>query len=310
MTAPKKQHYVPQFLLKNFSAGKKGKEQVWVLDKLTEKIYRTSITNAGHENYFYEYHGDDGDIELEDLMQKMDSIGAEIIQSSIEKAQFPSDPKDRVWLAYFVALQMLRTPVTRKEMENFRNLLIHKWGADIRVDSADKRTVGEYGGEDDKFSSLTVIDGVPEFAKLLQEKVWVLTQAPEGMPYIISDNPVSRHNMIERPGRGNLGLTSYGIELHMPISNHLSLHVICPELASRIPSCSELASHFERAVKEGLPIFHAPENAEFVNSLQVQQSERFIYAKKRGHLDIALDMINTNPELKSGPGIRQRPGDV
>ncbi len=38
------QHYVPQFLLKNFIAGKK--DHVWVYDKATHKRFKTHVRYA------------------------------------------------------------------------------------------------------------------------------------------------------------------------------------------------------------------------------------------------------------------------
>lgn len=309
MNKPKKQHYVPRFLLKNFSAGRKDKEQVWVLDKRLGKIYRSSIWNVGHENSFYEYHGDDGDIELENLMQLVDSKGACIIQSITETAKLPEDPKDRVWLSYFVAAQMLRTPTTRNEIENLPKLIFHKFGELMRG-HPDAKTFAEFGSEDAKFCALRLMSEVPKFAKLLQKKVWVVTEAPPSKPYIISDNPVSLCNLINRSGWGNLGLANYGIELYMPVSTRLCLHAICPELAAHIPFTPELSDLYKRALNDGKPIPHTPENAEFVNYLLVSWSERFIYAKKRDHLDLALEMIKTNPDLKNGPSVRQKPEDA
>jgi hypothetical protein len=79
MTKPKKQHYTPQFLLRNFSKGKKNKAKVWVLDKRDGNTYQSAVKDVGHENYFYEYHGEFGDVELESLMQKIDDKGAQVI---------------------------------------------------------------------------------------------------------------------------------------------------------------------------------------------------------------------------------------
>ncbi|MCK4817454.1 DUF4238 domain-containing protein [bacterium] len=310
MTKPKKQHYIPQFLLRNLSKGRKSKAKVWVLDKWNERTYQASIRNVGHENFFYEYHGESGVIELEELMQKIDSIGAEIIASITQHERLSESSEDFVWLTYFVAAQMMRTPMTRNDMENFRQLIINAWGRNIKAHPDDPKTLGEHGPEDAKANSLKILSDVPEFAKLLQEKVWSLCQAPSSVPFIISDNPVVRHNMVDRGPRGNLGLRNEGIEVYMPLSPKIAIHAICPKLANVALMTPELSLNFSQALQNGTPILHTPENAEFTNSLQVIWAERFVYAREEDHLKMPIDMLRTNPELKDGPGVRQRPEDV
>ncbi len=310
MGKPKKQHYVPQFLLKNFTTGHNSKATVWVLDKRNEKVYESSVRDVAHENQFYEYHGEAGDIEAEELMQKIDSKGAGIIARIISNCKLPSSDEDRIWLSYFISTQMFRTPMTRNDMENFRQTIIHKWGPDIRVSPDDPKTVGEYGPQDAKLSSLMVFRDVPEFAKLLQGKVWILDEASRMPQYVISDNAVAMHNMVERRGRGNLGLRNDGIEVYMPLSPKLTFHAICPILANAALKTPELSVSFSHALMEGAPMVNAPQNVEFVNSLQVIWAERFVYAKDRSDLDMPLDMLRTNPELKDGPGVRPKPEDV
>lgn len=48
----KNQHYVPQFVLRNFVASGK-KKYIYVFDKLHEKKFKTGIKNIGAENAFY-----------------------------------------------------------------------------------------------------------------------------------------------------------------------------------------------------------------------------------------------------------------
>jgi len=304
---PKKQHYVPQFLLRNFATGRKNKAKIWVLDKKTETVYPASIKDVAHENFFYEYHGDAGHLEYENLMQKIDSIGGRIIGDITSKGTLPGSAEDRSWLSYYIAAQMIRTPTTRGDMENFRQIVIKAWGKDIKAHPDDPKTIGEYGPEDAKASSLQLLKDVPAFAKLLQEKVWFLCEASPSMPYIVSDNPVVRHNMIDPGPRGNLGLKNDGIEVYMPLSPKFAIHATCKKLAAAVLVTPELSSTFTRALVENKPIQYKPENIEFANSLQVIWAERFIFAKEQWHLDMPLDMLHTNPELKGGPGVRQKP---
>ena len=49
----KNQHYVPQFILRNFTVGD-GK-QIHVFDKQDEKSFRTNIRNIAAETGFYNF---------------------------------------------------------------------------------------------------------------------------------------------------------------------------------------------------------------------------------------------------------------
>lgn len=310
MARTKKQHYVPQFLLRRFCEPSRRVPKLWALDKKTQAIRLSSVRDVAHENQFYEYiKGDGTRVELEDLLSNIDSIGADIIAKILGENSIRLTAEEGVWLTYFVACQISRTPMIRNDMENLRQMIIHKWGPDVCV-KGDDRPVGDYGPEDAKRSSLMHMQTVPEFAKILQTKVWTIEEAPKGHSFIIGDNPVTRHNMIDQWPRGNLGLKNKGIELYMPLSQRLSIHVICPTLATAACLKEGLADKYMAAIVHGTPIRLKPENVEFVNSLQVIWSERFVFGRERSDLEMPLDMLRTNPELMDGPGVRQRPEEV
>lgn len=304
----KKQHYVPQFLLRLFATGSTKNPKIWALDKKTIQVRLSSVRDVAHENAFYEFHDSDGArIELEHLMEKIDGIGSRIVREIVASGCLRISNEDRVWLSYFVACQMSRTPMIRKDMDNLRAMIIKKWGPNVRFEG-DTRTVGEYGPEDSRFNSLQYIaKDVPELAKLLQQKAWFLAESPADHPFIISDNPVTRHNMVERPGRGNLGLNNKGIELYMPLSPRFSLHIVCPVLAALACSDHPNGTAYTRSFKEGSPVLMQLEHVTFANSCQVIWAERWVFGRNRSELDLPLDMLRTNPELMDGPGVRQRP---
>lgn len=310
MARVKKQHYVPQFLLRKFASASAKKAKLWALDKRTKALRLSSVRNVAHENQFYEYVDDDGSrLELEELMSGIDAIGAGIVAKILDRHSLMLSMKDRIWLSYFVACQMSRTPMTRGDMENLRKMIVHKWGPDICAEG-DDRPIGDYGPEDAKRSSLVHIQVVPEFAKILQKKVWTLSEAPPGRDFIIGDNPVTRHNMLDRWPRGNLGLNNKGIELYMPLSPRLSVHVICPALAEAACLTPDISDEYLSAIKNGTPVKLKPENVEFANSLQVIWAERFVFGRHQSDLEMPLEMLRTNPELRDGPGVRQRPEDA
>lgn len=128
MTTTKKQHYVPQFLLRRFGTGKKRREKIWVLDKSTGKVFQSSIKDIGHENYFYEHEELSNNIDIEQLLGKTESYVAPLLSRINKSGKLFRDKPELVGLSYFVAVQLARSPVVRVGMENFRRIMIDKWG--------------------------------------------------------------------------------------------------------------------------------------------------------------------------------------
>ncbi len=83
-TLPKKHHYVPQYLLKNFGFGKKH-SQIYAFDKTKSQSYKSSIINTGSENYFncFEYEGKN--INFEEVFQDIDGLGSAVIKKIVEE---------------------------------------------------------------------------------------------------------------------------------------------------------------------------------------------------------------------------------
>jgi len=113
-TRTKKQHYVPQFLLRQFATDTHKNPKIWVLDKSNKAVRLASIRDVAHENAFYEFHDSDGThIDFEHLMEKIDSIGARIIKQVIRSGCLVLSSEDRAWMSYVVACQMCRTQTIR-----------------------------------------------------------------------------------------------------------------------------------------------------------------------------------------------------
>jgi hypothetical protein len=126
------------------------------------------------------------------------------------------------------------------------------------------------------------------------------------------------YNHMPRPGRGNLGIGLDGIEIHMPLSRSLSVTYACPKMmgdmvekiyklrllwsigaAPKLPG-SQDAEELVDSIKTGEARVMKPENMDFLNSLQVIQSSRFLYSSD-GNFSLVEDMLRTNPECQSAP---------
>src|SRR5262245_5563836 len=142
MPDPKKQHYVPQFLLRNFGSGKSGKERVWVFDKKTKKSFLDSVRSVGHENRFYENLLPNGEtLKGEHIAGIFDAHGAKALKGVSSQEKLPLEGEDFVWLSYFTAAQLIRGPNTRNQEDIIRKAIIEKWGPDGYWEG-DSRSIG------------------------------------------------------------------------------------------------------------------------------------------------------------------------
>lgn len=175
---PKKQHFVPQFLLRNFGLGKKNKAKLWVYDKFKNKCFRSSVRDVGHENRFYEATSSDGrNAEGERFTQFADHRGALAIESILRNKSIQSDSKEMGDLVCFVVVQMVRVPWTRNFLERLKRVLIEKWGPNVHA-GGDDRPISEFTEADSKYSSIRNLASFREIADDLKNKIFFLTEAP------------------------------------------------------------------------------------------------------------------------------------
>lgn len=311
---PKRHHFVPRLILKNFCYGKK--KNLYVLDKKTERVFPSSLRDAASENYFYDDREANYDKNTEAKLGELETLCAPIFDKIIrEESLIHLTPYEHVVVCLFVAVQMLRTNENRKAMLQINQAIcnwVRRSGYDPNKDVEDFK---EMSKEDAKKFSIHILRTVPgEIAQNIFDKECCLVKAPKREEFYISDHPVTMHNNFPRPGRGNLGLALKGIEIHFPISPKLCISFMCSQTVDEIRvkvnkhrtmiasgTCYPIdmsepelfVDQFDKKIVRELK----PENVEFHNSLQVSQSGRFLYSR-HDEFELAKDMLRTNPELK------------
>lgn len=85
---PKKHHYVPQFILSNFSFGKK--RNIYVFDKQKGSVFPSSIENAASENYFYKDDGLNYDKNTETKLSELESLCTPIFEKIVKEESLAS----------------------------------------------------------------------------------------------------------------------------------------------------------------------------------------------------------------------------
>lgn len=305
MTAPKKkkQHYVPRFLLRNFSTNKRSLRGL-VLDSGIA-FEEGGIAQQCYEDYFY---GKDGELEnsfaaeeakiaslLQDLSQQglesipIEDLGRIVFFMHYQKyrtfsaAEYVDDLAD----AHLKALIKPTLPVT---LEN--GLVI----TEENLDLARVRTSMP------QLRSLFVGAGFTPLLLDLEIK-FLLRGDPPG--FMISDNPVAfynqfiEHNKDLQHCKGSTGLAVKGLQMFLPVSPNVCIAVYDPTTycygSPARRSCS--VSKRDALLINQLQALHAHECLYYDDGCTDQYRDAVIQIRK--HHDVHT------PQLVAGP-LRQR----
>lgn len=313
-------HYVPRFLLKHFTKGKKPK--IFVYDKSNDNQFRTNIKNIAAENGFYDIEVDDGILTLEPGLAHLEANTSGIIKKLLKERTLKTlDEHEVAILAVFLAVQFVRTKEHRLRFEHLGELFAQK----LRDMGASEENISEQtksttGLPEDKLIGFKSVLGAKEFVPHFLNKVWVLFETTAKNPFYISDNPLTLHNEVDHGPYGNIGLAVRGIEIYLPISTTLCLGLLCPSiaeefkkayenirqldqvapgLADTIMNKPEAARAFCEGLVNGAPIQVIEDNVMMMNSLQVMYSSRFVYCETES-FDLVKRMIKDNEKFREG----------
>lgn len=302
------QHYVPQFLLRNFKHNSTSDRKIakfYVYDKLNDKAFEALISKTGGERYFYEIKSDADDFSIEDTLGVFESATAPILRKIIENQSLKSvTRKEKMTLSKFIALQHLRGPAIRNRISELAKTL------EINFNFFEETGLEKPTEQDNKRNHCELaISGVHKISPYLYNKDWVLCESRTAQ-IIIGDTPVVMHNTF---GKGT-GLKNEGVEIYMPISPNYCLLILCSSVRKAIdeslsrpiknplakPLIKQLKINSHTFKKKG-SMYLNEEHVTFINSLQVINSERFLYSNKL-NFDLPRLMISENEKLKSGTG--------
>jgi hypothetical protein len=279
----KNQHYVPQFLLKNFSS--RERKFIWAYDKeekynFKDQIKERVIKSVASEDFFYDEIRNSKIGSLEYVLQEIETQTAPIIKGIIESKTIKSlCIDDRKALSLFIIVQHLRTKGHLNEteylMDVFEEQILQKFN--VNIERIDVRKVWFSFIEDSKV-----------FSDIIMNKVWVLCESDRS--FYISDNPVVLQNSTNTNELiGSLGLDSYGIEIYLPLSPSLTLCMFCEKMFQ--------GSGYNLKYMDN---FICPsESIENLNSLQVAYSQRFIFSHKDEFDSLKIQLGNMEKVLKN-----------
>lgn len=319
MTIAKVQHYVPQFLLRNF--GNCKKDQVWVYDKASNRSFASNTKNIASESRFYDFEYQGQPLTLETWLSELEGHARSVIRFILEADTLAtlSDEQKGI-LASFLSVQLTRTKTFREEWNAFPRMLRERFNSaseKVAPGSQAEELIRDLTENQAKEETAKItFDAPATYASYFLDKDWVLAATTRKHPFLLSDNPLTRQNMVDRPHRGNLGLKTPGIEIYFPLSPTRALAMWCPTVTELIhrsalsavvraeSSAAALDPEGVVAMSESLlnrtPVQYAVDNVENFNSLQVIWSERYVFSHAND-FHLAKAMLGEHPNLKKGP---------
>lgn len=228
-------HYVPVGLSKNFCAEEK---RLYLYDLLEQKIMPSSPKDAFLRKKLHSVVGDSGEVDhnlIEDEFMQIESIGLKAIKETIQGKGLDNNAKDLI--GAFIALQYLRTPVSRSGIEKMLKKqlaatakVLDMQGIFGEVPQALKpfgNTMSELIDSEAVNFQITLpqvtmqgLVALPKIHELLIQMNWCLLEASEDNYFLLSDHPVSILDPdIKKHGLG-IGFVGKNIEVVMPIGLH------------------------------------------------------------------------------------------
>ena len=301
MSNVKNQHYVPQFYLKRFANDKK---QIWAFDKMNSKSFPSGPGNLASENYFYDQKEIDEAFGEKFMEKSLDAIEGKfapfltkLLDDILDDKVSSINIETKNQLCEYLSIQILRTKEHRQHMLQLFNVmeegLIKKsWltqeqaknmGFQMDLEKAKLFQIKQLMGDNGLKSAL---------CDSLQKHICLIYKNATDMPFYTSDHPVSKRANIISPVRSFGGWASEGIEIAFPLSPRATL-ILCDR------TYFHQLEHLENQVLE----LQDTQNVIYYNSLQVNDSYRFIYSSSRDFA-LAEEMVIAHKDL--GNPDRQR----
>ena len=315
----KNHHYVPQFILKQFTNGKKP--QLWVFDKKTGNKFKTNVKNIASETKFYDFAINDVELTIEPSLAEIEAKAASLIKKIVKQNEISHlTENDKIFISHFLALQFTRTKEHRLRFKDLSEKMAEKinlWEMDSNViDECKELTENEI-----KRHGILSVAESPKFAAHFYNKSWLLFQTSNKNPFYISDNPIALQNKKDFGLYGNIGLAVQGIEIYFPLSKSLTLAFFCPSIEEELRETFDkykillrenpmlISQNFKdpQIFEETMAGFLHNKTVNFTNdnvinhnSLQVKYASRFVFSST-DDFSLAEEMIRKHPHIKEGP---------
>jgi hypothetical protein len=232
------QHYVPQLLLRlhvNDPSARKGTEQVWCFDKMTDKVFSPNIRGILAGSRFYEVEIDTEVVSLEESLTKLEDRVTPILARLIGTRKLGEISTDeRQTVAEFCAVQFIRTQAFRERIKDLNQGVadaLQKRGIEPSQISNFKMLSEE---EIKTFSLQMLIKAPQTYGPHFLSKHWYLIGGKIEDPFHLGDHPVVVDNDFARDAPGGMGLASPGVSIYLPLCPTLCLGMTDPLVVSKL----------------------------------------------------------------------------
>jgi hypothetical protein len=328
--AAQQQHYVPQMLLRGFLSkigDEANKEQVRVFDLERKKSFPTSIANIMGERRFNEWWVDEETLAtIEPATAHIESHISPLIEKIRAEKRLEISEATASQLAVLMAFQLIRTKKMRQLPEQLDQQLINQ----VRNMGLDPARLDGIGNWDEaalkKQHAFNQITNLPEFTKIMVDKIFFVMTAPEGKSFYLGDNPVVLHSNAERNvNRRGLGIGVPYVQIYLPLSHDVLLcaydravlgqlqglrdegfkktagealvavmegQITTEQMRSFVENSqeSDVTGPFIDAINAGEAVACSDKHVDQYNSLQVRQAHRFI-VDPLGKFDVVIEML-------------------
>lgn len=223
-TVPKNQHYVPQFLLQGFCPG--SKEQLFVFEKSSGRVFPSSIRNVASENGFYNFEGGTAETDLANMETDCGKIFQTIRESRTVQGL---SHEERTKLDIFIAIQILRGKNMRSGLKSMNDHI----GKLFEATGGSPANIPQLGNLDEESIKLMSIRNLKLTENILpniSNKRMLLLDSSEESSFHISDTPVVLGTSFPKPPEVGVGLETLGVEIQLPISSSQTLLLVCSDL--------------------------------------------------------------------------------
>jgi hypothetical protein len=274
MSKTKRQHYVPQFYLRNFSF---NENQIFVFDKNQQKVFTSAIGSVASAKFFYEWdtlNSIVGEQFIETKFSKFESLISVILKDlilSLENSSFSQIiNRTKHDIAEFIWYQMIRNPEARIVGRQLHEIIMKSLDEDDTTKNKSK-----IFDEKAEHVKILLLGDVSMKVKRLVSKIWIIVKNETNQSFYTSDNPVVHYTHQE--------LHHLAHEIFYPISPKFGLLILY----------RDLFKEFEKYENKIL-ILRDEEYITFYNFLQVTQATRQIFS-------IANDLIHAEMIVKHNP---------
>jgi len=201
MCKPKKQHYVPQFYLRNFKDDS-SEDRINCFNIKTKKPYISSISKVAQKKYFYESSKNNLEYQLSLIEKESSRYINNLVKN--KKYEYLNNLNIRANLSYFMSLQFIRTNDKREWIKNHSYELKNEISQEVEIPPKFQQFFDEFPLDNhvkdwhfeyiEKFSM--------KFFKYFYYKKWILIKNKTNLNFWTSDNPISIWNPINPPGLG------------------------------------------------------------------------------------------------------------